>query len=124
MLQVFILRKNYWSKNFLNRHEKKHTGDNPYECTTCGDVCDSADALRSHEKVHACDILTLRCTLCLMNFKTRRDWLVHQNSEHGDIRLQHQCDKCGAKFPNHSHLWRHYQLHLKRHTYTYCGKRI
>ena len=114
--------KIYWNRDSLNRHEEKHTGDNPYECITCGKICESAVALRSHERVHLRDVLTWRCKLCLLNFETRRRWLDHQNSQHGDVRLPHQCHECGLKFQERSHLKYHSQLHLRQHKCTYCAK--
>jgi uncharacterized Zn-finger protein len=52
MLKIFVIKRFVCFKDELTRHLRKHSGDKPYNCFSCGKSFSRSDHLQLHMKRH------------------------------------------------------------------------
>ncbi|KAI5646630.1 zinc finger protein 26-like [Phthorimaea operculella] len=94
------------SKQAVQSHEYKHTGQRPYRCHLCPAAYTSASGLSRHSIKHT-DIQYI-CDKCQRPFKNKSALIVHLDS-HNHLR-KYACAECGRRFAQKMGL----NLHIDR----------
>eukprot|EP00092_Neocalanus_flemingeri_P029541 GFUD01032084.1.p1 GENE.GFUD01032084.1~~GFUD01032084.1.p1 ORF type:complete len:464 (-),score=93.06 GFUD01032084.1:57-1448(-) len=113
-------------RSYLLSHERKHTGEKPYQCEHCLDSFPEKRTLYNHyykdhnlPKPHVCEI-------CGKTFVLNSDLINHMYIHSEEKKFK--CEECGASFHQKRVLGEHKLKHkVKRGTYTgastvCCGK--
>ncbi|XP_067321593.1 zinc finger and SCAN domain-containing protein 30-like [Anolis sagrei] len=103
------------------KHERFHTGQEPYRCQECRKCFASSSQLMRHKIVHTGE-KTYQCQECGKCFGYRSDLVSHKRLHTGE--KPYQCQECGKCFAKSSHLVRHKIVHTGEKPYQCqeCGK--
>ncbi|KAJ2948921.1 hypothetical protein O0L34_g5856 [Tuta absoluta] len=96
----------FCSKQAVQSHEFKHTGERPYRCHLCPAAYTSACGLSRHSIKHT-DIVYI-CDKCQRPFKNKSALIVHLDT-HKPLR-KFPCEECGRRFAQKMAL----RLHVDR----------
>ena len=104
-------------------HKRKHSGELPYRCVTCGMRFISRNCLRSHVRVHS-DATPYACKECGQLFARPGYLASHVKCVHSNV-YSHVCETCGRSFKDSKGLYNHKQIHNnKNFACETCGKRF
>ncbi|XP_067321314.1 zinc finger protein 436-like isoform X3 [Anolis sagrei] len=103
------------------KHERFHTGQEPYRCQECGICFTDRSALVSHKRLHT-GKKSYKCQECGKCFALNANLVSHKRVHTGE--KPYQCQECGKCFTGSSNLVRHKRLHTgdKPYQCQECGK--
>ncbi|KFD48971.1 hypothetical protein M513_10123 [Trichuris suis] len=104
----------YCTKCFAQRsglaiHERRHTGIKPYQCQYCDKAFASPGNMKSHERQHT-GIKPHACHLCDKKFATVSNLRTHMISHSEEKAFS--CDQCGKHFAHRTSLYSHKKRHM------------
>ncbi|XP_018044900.1 PREDICTED: zinc finger protein 480-like isoform X2 [Atta colombica] len=106
--QCTTCEKAFRSKIGLAQHTATHTGQFDYNCSTCGKGFQCKSYLIVHQRVHS-DLKPYSCTKCSQNFKTKQSLLDHEN-RHLGVK-PYMCEICGRGFITKGLCKSHQKIH-------------
>lgn len=113
--------KVFFSKARFRKHfNKKHPGEKPYMCETCGkkDFI-SEETLKRHKILHTGKY---RCEICLKTFTCNAILIIHKRDKHENDK-PFICDVCGKRFVTELLMNYHKRFHTgeKKYVCEECG---
>lgn len=98
-----ICGKQLPNKYQLGVHQRQHSGERPYECTSCGSSFKCLSTLRQHEVVHS--EKKYSCEVCLRKFSRPEKVRIHMRVHTGE--KPYNCLRCHKKYQQKNDLNRH-----------------
>ena len=79
-----MCEKSFRDRSELNRHSRRHTGDLPYKCGTCGKGFLRRERFVTHTRIHTGE-KPFVCGVCNRGYRDKRELKKHQATHnHGD----------------------------------------
>jgi uncharacterized Zn-finger protein len=99
---------------YLQRHNRVHTGERPYQCDTCNNCFKSSSNLKEHKFTHAETRQTVECNVCKKSYAGVSSLCAHMRIHTG--YRPHVCE-CGKAFTKSADLQRHSRIHTGEKPY-------
>ncbi|KAJ8258123.1 hypothetical protein GJAV_G00193410 [Gymnothorax javanicus] len=125
-VQCPTCHKTFLSKYYLKVHNRRHTGEKPFECAKCGKCYYRKENLLEHEArncLNRAGVQMFSCSVCPMTFKKRLELRVHMVTHTGE--MPNKCTSCPEQFMQKKDL----KIHLikvhgapKPHACSLCPK--
>ena len=109
--------KIYGSESGLEKHERRHTGSEPYKCEICGFGLFSRYHYKRHMDSHT-GIKNFECSRCGKKFLNEKELKRHQ--AHEDDNLNFKCDQCSRTYENRRALKDHMHIHSGQKAASVC----
>ncbi|KAL4623756.1 zinc finger and BTB domain-containing protein 48-like [Arapaima gigas] len=124
-VQCPTCQKTFLSKYYLKVHNRRHTGEKPFECSKCGKCYYRKENLLEHEARNCLSRseVVFSCTLCPETFRRRLELRLHMVTHTGE--MPNKCTSCTEQFMQKKDL----KIHLikvhgapKPHACSMCPK--
>ncbi|XP_066526193.1 telomere zinc finger-associated protein [Hoplias malabaricus] len=124
-VQCPTCHKTFLSKYYLKVHNRRHTGEKPFECGKCGKTYYRKENLLEHEarNCRRRTDMVFSCTRCSMTFKKRQELRMHMVTHTGE--MPNKCTSCSEQFMQKKDLRIHMiKIHgaPKPHACSLCPK--
>ncbi|XP_048872206.1 telomere zinc finger-associated protein isoform X2 [Brienomyrus brachyistius] len=123
-VQCPTCQKTFFSKYYLKVHNRRHTGEKPFECSKCGKCYYRKENLLEHEArncLRRTEVFS--CSMCPMTFQRRLELRLHTVTHTGE--MPNKCSSCPEQFMQKKDL----KIHLikvhgapKPHACSLCPK--
>ena len=104
--------KKLTSQTRLNSHLKRHNGETQYLCSRCGMTFTDCVFYLKHRRSCYQKVTKYACSWCGKVLSGHSALQKHILSHKGEKPCQ--CEVCGARFNNSSHLKRHKRIHIRK----------
>uniref|UniRef100_A0A8C1JQK3 Zinc finger protein 865 n=1 Tax=Cyprinus carpio TaxID=7962 RepID=A0A8C1JQK3_CYPCA len=97
-VQCPTCHETFLSKYYLKVHNRRHTGEKPFECAKCGKCYYRKENLLEHE-ARNCLIraeMVFSCSKCTLTFKKRHELRLHTVTHTGE--MPNKCTSCPEQF--------------------------
>ncbi|XP_023690709.1 uncharacterized protein zbtb48 isoform X3 [Paramormyrops kingsleyae] len=124
-VQCPTCQKTFFSKYYLKVHNRRHTGEKPFECSKCGKCYYRKENLLEHEARNCLrrTEVVFSCSMCPMTFQRRLELRLHTVTHTGE--MPNKCSSCPEQFMQKKDL----KIHLikvhgapKPHACSLCPK--
>ncbi|XP_051516959.1 telomere zinc finger-associated protein-like isoform X2 [Myxocyprinus asiaticus] len=97
-VQCPTCHKTFLSKYYLKVHNRRHTGEKPFECAKCGKCYYRRENLLEHEARNCLSRteVVFSCSKCPMTFKKRHELRLHTVTHTGE--MPNKCTSCPEQF--------------------------
>ncbi|KAL7864269.1 hypothetical protein AOLI_G00156890 [Acnodon oligacanthus] len=124
-VQCPTCHKTFLSKYYLKVHNRRHTGEKPFECAKCGKCYYRKENLQEHEARNCLSRteVVFSCSRCSMTFKKRQELRLHMVTHTGE--MPNKCTSCSEQFMQKKDLRIHMiKIHgaPKPHACSLCPK--
>ncbi|KAK7128908.1 hypothetical protein R3I94_017211 [Phoxinus phoxinus] len=124
-VQCPTCHKTFLSKYYLKVHNRRHTGEKPFECAKCGKCYYRKENLLEHEARNCLSRteVVFSCSKCTMTFKKRHELRLHTVTHTGE--MPNKCTSCPEQFMQKKDLRIHMiKIHgaPKPHACSLCTK--
>ncbi|XP_073538071.1 uncharacterized protein [Phyllobates terribilis] len=108
-------------KTSFVKHQKIHTDENGFSCSTCGKYFKRKSDLVRHERIHT-GLKPYSCSECGKCYSQKSDLVNHQRNHTGEKPFS--CSECGKCFVQKPYLVNHQRIHTgeKPFSCSECGK--
>ncbi|XP_066546683.1 telomere zinc finger-associated protein [Amia ocellicauda] len=124
-VQCPTCHKTFLSKYYLKVHNRRHTGEKPFECGKCGKCYYRKENLLEHEARNCMNRaeVVFSCSQCTLTFRRRLELRLHMVSHTGE--MPNKCTSCPEQFMQKKDLKSHLiKVHgaPKPHACSLCPK--
>ena len=106
--------KAFTCANYLCRHERSHTGENPDEGIQCGEAFLHHSSLRMQKITHTGE-KCYKCSQCGKAYAGPHTLQIHERTHSGE--KAYECNQCTKSFASHGQLRKHERIHTGEKPY-------
>eukprot|EP00079_Xenopus_tropicalis_P039117 XP_017952888.1 PREDICTED: oocyte zinc finger protein XlCOF7.1-like [Xenopus tropicalis] len=116
-----VCNKHFSNKEDFDKHQRTHTGKNPFSCLECGKCFLNSSELTVHRRIHTRE-KPFSCPECGKCYTERSNLARHRRTHTG--KKTFSCSECGKCFSNGFNVIRHQRSHTgeKPFSCSKCGR--